>query len=86
MALAKRILGGEVDNPVAPVVAKVMADLEPAISGAITSEQTDGAREGALTVEPCSGANGKRSSERRRSLEVVLLAYRNRTQNDPRWS
>jgi len=50
IALAKRILGGELDDPVAPVVAKVMAELEPSISGAITSEQTNGAREGALTV------------------------------------
>ena len=50
MALAKRILGGELDDPVAPVVVGVMAELEPVISAAIASQETNGAREGALTV------------------------------------
>jgi len=50
MALAKRILGGEFEDPVAPVVAMVMSELEPVISVAIASERTDGAREGALAA------------------------------------
>ncbi len=50
MALSKRILGGELDDPLAPAVARVMTELEPVISGAIASEETNGAREGALSV------------------------------------
>jgi len=50
MALAKRILGGELDDPVAPIVAEMMAELEPEISAAIAAEETNGAREGALAV------------------------------------
>jgi hypothetical protein len=50
MALAKRILGGDLPDPVAPVVARVIAELEPAISAAVASEETDGARVGALAI------------------------------------
>jgi hypothetical protein len=50
MALAKRILGGDLGDPVAPVVARVIAELEPVISAAVASEETDGARAGALAV------------------------------------
>jgi hypothetical protein len=50
MALGKRILEGEIDEPVAPVVARVMDELEPAIKAAITSGETNGAREGALVI------------------------------------
>ena len=50
MALAKRILGGDLDDPVAPVVMGVMTELEPVISAAIASQETSGAREGALSA------------------------------------
>jgi hypothetical protein len=50
MALAKRILDGDLDEPAAPVVLKIMAELEPVIGAAITSQETNGAREGALSI------------------------------------
>jgi len=50
IALAKRILCGELDDLVAPAVARVMAELEPEISIAIASQETNGARGGALAV------------------------------------
>jgi hypothetical protein len=50
MALAKRILGGELHDPVAIVVVGVMTELEPVISAAVASQETNGAREGALAV------------------------------------
>jgi hypothetical protein len=50
MALAKRILGGELHDPVALVVVGVMTELEPVISAAVASQETNGAREGALAV------------------------------------
>lgn len=50
MALAKRILGGDLDDPAAPIVMRMMAELEPVISAAIASQETNGAREAALSV------------------------------------
>jgi hypothetical protein len=50
MALAKRILGGELHDPVALVVVGVMTELEPVISAAVASQETNGAREGVLAV------------------------------------
>lgn len=50
MALAKRILGGELHDPVALVVVGVMTELEPVISAAVASQETNGAREGALAA------------------------------------
>jgi hypothetical protein len=50
MALGKRILAGEIDEPVAPFVARMMDELEPAINAAIASDETNGAREGALAI------------------------------------
>jgi hypothetical protein len=50
IALAKRILCGELDDLVAPAVARVMAELKPEISIAIASQETNGARGGALAV------------------------------------